>query len=59
MDMLSIRDYIGETGIDSRNYGNLEGMPEARTFFAQILGAKPEEVIVGEMCIRDRLRTHL
>ena len=47
MDMLSIRDYIGETGIDSRNYGNLEGMPEARTFFAQILGAKPEEVIVG------------
>lgn len=47
MDMLSIHDYIGETGIDSRNYGNLEGMPEARTFFAQILGAKPEEVIVG------------
>ena len=47
MDMLSITDYIGETGIDSRNYGNLEGMPEARRFFAEILGTKPEEVIVG------------
>ena len=47
MEMLSITDYIGETGIDSRNYGNLEGMPEARKFFAQVLGAAPEEVIVG------------
>ena len=34
-------------GIDARNYGNLEGMPEARRFFADILGAQPDEVIVG------------
>ncbi len=47
MEMLTITDYRGETGIDSRNYGNLEGMPEARRFFADFLGAKPEEVIVG------------
>lgn len=32
MDLLTITDYKGETGIDSRNYGNLEGMPEARRF---------------------------
>ena len=38
MDLLTITDYKGETGIDSRNYGNLEGMPEARRFFADILG---------------------
>ena len=36
MDLLTITDYKGETGIDSRNYGNLEGMPEARRFFAQM-----------------------
>ena len=47
MDMLKIMDYRGETGIDSRNYGSLEGMPEARRFFAGFLGAKAEEVIVG------------
>ncbi len=47
MEMLTITDYMGETGIDSRNYGNLEGMPEARRFFADFLGTKPEEVIVG------------
>lgn len=47
MDLLKITDYKGETGIDARNYGNLEGMPEARKFFADMLGAKPEETIVG------------
>lgn len=47
MDMMTISDYRGETGIDARNYGSLEGMPEARRFFAEILGAKPSEVIVG------------
>ena len=47
MDLLTITDYKGETGIDSRNYGNLEGMPEARRFFADILGAQPDEVSVG------------
>ena len=33
--------------IRDSNYGNLEGMPEARRFFADILGAQPDEVIVG------------
>ncbi|MDO5602910.1 MAG: aminotransferase class I/II-fold pyridoxal phosphate-dependent enzyme [Oscillospiraceae bacterium] len=47
MDMLKIQDYKGETGIDARNYGVLEGMPEARRFFSQLLGIQPDEVIVG------------
>ena len=47
MDLLKITAYKGETGIDSRNYGNLEGMPEARRFFAEMLGVKPEETFVG------------
>ncbi|MEG1447059.1 MAG: aminotransferase, partial [Ruthenibacterium sp.] len=47
MELLTITAYKGETGIDSRNYGNLEGMPEARKFFADMLGVKPEETFVG------------
>lgn len=47
MDMLDIHDYKGKTGIDARNYGNLEGMPEARSFFAELLGVQPCEVIAG------------
>ena len=49
MDMLTMdaADYISETGLDSRNYGCLEGMPEARRLFAEIMGVRPEEVMVG------------
>lgn len=47
MDMMKLEDYRGENGADSRNYGLLEGMPEARRFFADLMGVKPEEVIVG------------
>ena len=47
MDMLKLEDYRGDNGSDSRNYGLLEGMPEARVFFADLMGVQPEEVIVG------------
>lgn len=47
MDMLSVQDYKDDTGVDARNYGNLEGLPEVRRFFAEILGVTPEETIVG------------
>ena len=47
MDMLKLEDYRGDNGTDSRNYGLLEGMPEARMFFADLMGVQPEEVIVG------------
>ena len=46
MPMLQICDYMGEEGIDARNYGTLEGMPEARRFFADLLGTTPEETLV-------------
>ncbi|MEG0617187.1 MAG: aminotransferase, partial [Oscillospiraceae bacterium] len=38
MGLLSITDYKGDTGVDARNYGSLEGMPEARSFFGELLG---------------------
>ena len=46
-EMLKMDNYIGENGFDARNYGLLEGMPEARRFFAELLGVDKEEVIVG------------
>ena len=33
--------------IDSRNYGELAGLPSARAYWAEILGCKPSEVFVG------------
>lgn len=46
-EMLKMDNYIGEDGFDARNYGLLEGMPEARRFFADLLGVDKDEVIVG------------
>lgn len=36
-----------ENTIDVRNYGELMGIPSARTFFADLLGTKAENVFVG------------
>ncbi len=47
LDILDIKDYIDDTGVDTRNYGNLEGLPEARRFFAGLLGYKPENIVVA------------
>ncbi len=47
MDIFEKTDYIGKTGIDTRNYGNLEGLPEAREFFAEMMGTEPDEVFVA------------
>lgn len=35
-----------ESGFDTRNYGVVEGIPECRRLFAEILDAEPDEVIV-------------
>ena len=47
LDMLKITDYMDSSGADARNYGHLEGIPEARQFFSQILGVSPAETFVG------------
>lgn len=46
-DLLTQNQYIGENGEDSRNYGLLAGMPQARRFFAELMGVEENEVIVG------------
>ncbi|MBQ7859313.1 MAG: aminotransferase class I/II-fold pyridoxal phosphate-dependent enzyme [Faecalibacterium sp.] len=46
-ELLKMDNYIGEDGFDARNYGLLEGMPEARRFFADLLSVDKDEVVVG------------
>jgi DNA-binding transcriptional MocR family regulator len=42
------RDHFTEAGDDARNYGLLQGLPEARALFAPLLGAPPSQVIVND-----------
>ena len=48
MDILGAEsDLICADGEDCRNYGVLEGIPEMRQFFADLLGVEAGQVIVG------------
>ncbi len=40
-------NYTDSTGTDLRNYGGLDGIPEAKALFATMVGVKPEEVMIG------------
>jgi DNA-binding transcriptional MocR family regulator len=40
-------DYKTPSGIDVRNYGGLDGIPEAKKLFAPVLDVNPDEIIVG------------
>ena len=45
--MLKPEDFITDDGIETRNYGEVAGIPAAKVLFADILGCKPEQVFVG------------
>ena len=44
---LGANDYKTQGGTDCRNYGGLDGIPEAKELFAWVMEAKPEEMIIG------------
>ncbi len=46
LHILDVDDCIVD-GIDARNYGELAGLPCAKNLFAELLGTKPEEILVG------------
>ena len=39
--------FKAEDGTDGRNYGVLEGLPEARRYFGEVLGIDPARIVVG------------
>ena len=48
MDCLnSGSDFKAEDGMDVRNYGGLDGLPEAKRLFAEMLGVSVSEVFIG------------
>jgi aspartate/methionine/tyrosine aminotransferase len=50
MDMLEcVRDenFRSENGTDCRNYGGLDGIPEAKALFAEYMGVDTDEIIIG------------
>jgi len=49
LDMLEAVDgtNYSSNGMDCRNYGGLDGLPEAKVLFAQFLDVDPDEIIVG------------
>ena len=40
-------DYRAADGSDVRNYGGIDGLPEAKTLFGSLLGADPAHTLIG------------
>jgi DNA-binding transcriptional MocR family regulator len=48
LDSVNAGDSLkSEDGVDSRNYGGLDGIPEAKKLFAEMLGVSTKEIIIG------------
>ena len=47
LEKVSAEAFRSPNGTDCRNYGGLEGLPEARKLFADYMGVTPEEIIIG------------
>jgi DNA-binding transcriptional MocR family regulator len=44
---VNARNYTSRDGVDSRNYGVLDGLAQAKELFARYMGVTPEEIIIG------------
>jgi aspartate/methionine/tyrosine aminotransferase len=47
MTILGPSDYAARDGVDTRNYGGLDGLPEMKSIFAEMMETTPAQVIVG------------
>ena len=47
LDGLLKGNYIAADGTDTRNYGGLDGLPEAKQLGANIMGVEPANILVG------------
>lgn len=41
------RDFFSEDGFDCRNYGILDGVPEAKRLFGELMGVPEEQLFIG------------
>jgi len=41
------KGFKDSAGVDSRNYGGMDGIPEMKKLFGEILGLQPNQIIVG------------
>ncbi|MBQ9898221.1 MAG: aminotransferase [Ruminococcus sp.] len=46
LDVFDDGDFMSENGVDVRNYGMLDGIPEAKKFFADMIGVHSDEIII-------------
>ena len=46
LDVFNDGDFMSENGIDVRNYGLLDGIPEAKKLFSDMIGVGEDEVII-------------
>jgi DNA-binding transcriptional MocR family regulator len=42
-----VNDYLAEGGVDTRNYGGLQGLIEARRLFSDMMGVPPEQIVLS------------
>ncbi len=47
LNCLDKGDILTDSGTDCRNYGGVDGIPEAKNLFAHYLEVDPEEIIIG------------
>ena len=48
MGLLQMTDYTTDAGTDARNYGDLEGLHEARELFGDVMGVKLRKSLWAE-----------
>lgn len=47
LGMLDMVEYKSPSGLDCRNYGCVDGLPEVKKLFAPLLGVKADQMIIG------------
>jgi len=47
LDLVGTDNFHSENGVDCRNYGVLDGLPESKKLFAEFLEVAPSEIIIG------------
>lgn len=46
LDVFDDGNFLSENGVDVRNYGMLDGIPEAKEFFSDMIGVQDDEIII-------------